>query len=179
MSASDAKPPRDQPALSAVAVVAVLLVLPVVALASHVGLLTVPAVLVAALLVGARHDSGHALAALLLVTLAWVASRPDALSPWSLVLAVLMLTTHCAVALRSSLPPGAPPDRLIVLRWLRRMGCVVAVTTAVYLAGIAVHRVHSGGSELVVVLALLVVAVLVLVLRDETVREETVGPRRP
>jgi hypothetical protein len=169
MSTREARPQRDQPVLTAVAVTATLLVFPVLLLAGDFHLVTVPGVVLAAGLVAAGRDSGHALAALLIVAVLWLVSSPDALTPWSLVLAVLMLTTHSAAALRSSLPPGAGIGPLAG-RWLRRGGLVVALTALVYLVGIAVHHLHRGDSEVVVVLALCLLGALVLLLRSETLQ---------
>jgi hypothetical protein len=171
MTVREAKPPRDQPVLSAIAVGATLLVLPVLLLAGDFRVVTLPGLLLALALVAAGRDTLHTLLALAMIAVLWVASRPDPLTPWSLVFATLMVTIHSAVALKSSLPPGAVPDRRIALRWLLRGAVVIALAAVVYLVGIAVHHQHRGKSEVVVVLALALLGALVLLLRDETVQD--------
>lgn len=170
MSAPEARPPRDQPLLSAAAVAATLLVLPLLAVAGNFHWLMVPGVGLAAALVAAGRDSLHALAALMLVALLWLVADPAPLSPWSLVLAVLMLTAHSAVALRSTVPPGATLDSAITLRWVWRGLAVIGLAVLVYLGGLAVHHLRRADSEVVVVVALVLLGGLVLLLRNETVQ---------
>lgn len=170
MTTSDELPPRDQPVLSAIAVAAMLLMLPVLLLAGDLRLLTIPGVLLAAALVAGGRDTLHALAALAVVSILWLTSHADTLTPWSVMAAALMLTTHGAVALRSSVPPGAAIEREIGVRWVRRGAGVLALTAVVYLVGVGVHQLRPGTSELVVVIALVLGGVLVLLLRSETVR---------
>lgn len=162
---------RDQPVLVLVAVTAVLLALPVVLLAGEVHLVAVPGVFLAAALIAAGRDSLHAGVALAIVVLLWLMARPNAVSPWSLVLALLMLTAHAAVALRSSVPPGAPLDRGVVLRWVGRGLAVTGITGLVYLVGLAVHQLNRGDNQLIVVAAPALLGGLILLLRHETVED--------
>lgn len=171
MSTGYVDPPRDHPVLVAVAVASIVLVLPVIALAGNIRGVTVPGIILAAVLVAAGRDSVGALAGLGLVVLLWVVSTPRTLTPWSVVLAVLMLTTHAAVALRSSAPPGARLGSTVLLRWLRRWAAVMGVTGLAYLLALALDKLHHGGSQVVVGLALGLLGVLVLLLRRETLRE--------
>jgi hypothetical protein len=171
MSPAEPRPQRDQPLLTGVAVTSTLLVLPVIVLAGDLSVLTVPGVLLAAGLMAAGRDNARPLAALLIVAGLWLLSGPDAVTPWSLVLATLMLTMHSAVALRSSVPPGAAIGFGVVRGWLQRGALVVAVTALVYLVGIAVNHLERGDSEVVVVLALGLLGGLVLLLRQETLHD--------
>jgi hypothetical protein len=160
----------DQPVLAGVATIATWLTLPVLLLAGDGSALsTAIAVLVAGLLVGARRDSRTALFGLLLIGLLWLTSNPDARAPWSLVLASLMLIAHAAAALRSTLPPGARLDASIVWRWVFRVAATLALTALTYLLVVAADYVEPTGSELMISLALVVLAALVLLLRRETV----------
>jgi hypothetical protein len=160
--------PRDQPLLVAIAVGATLLMLPVLWAAGGFHLWTLLGVLLAAWMVAAGRETRPALFAMLLVGLLWLTSDPDPRTPWSMALAALMLTIHSALALRSSLPPEADIGAAIWWRWLFRAGVTLGVTGVAYLAVVAGHAVRPIDSELVLVLALGVLAGLVLVLRRET-----------
>lgn len=170
MTTREVTPPRDQPVLTAIAIGSMALVLPVLLLAGDFRLVTVPGVLLATALVATGRDTLHALGALVIVSVLWLASHADHLTPWSLVVAALMLTAHSAVALRSCLPPSAAISREIGIHWVRRCAVVLAVTGLVYLLGISVHQLHRGDSQTLVVLALVLVGGLVLLLRRETIR---------
>jgi hypothetical protein len=158
--------------LTAIAVAATLLVLPVLAFAGHFSLVALPGIALAAALVAAGRDTAHPMAALLIVALLWLVSGPNEITPWSVGLATLMLIVHSAVALRSSLPPGAAVSSVLLRRWLARGVFVVAVTTLVYLVGVAVHDLDRGDNQVLMVLALALLGALVLLLRNETVHEE-------
>ena len=140
--------------LTLVGVTSVLLTIPVLLFAGSPPVLTIVGALVAAAFVGARRESLHAVAALGIIVVLWMTADPAATSPWSLVLAVLLLGTHSAVALRSSVPPGAPLDRVVVRRWARRGLAVCALTGLVYVVGLAVHHLHRGDNPAVVVATL-------------------------
>jgi hypothetical protein len=168
MTQQEVRPQRDQPVLTMIAVSATLLALPVILLAGEFRIVMLPGIVLAAALVAAGRDTAHALAGLLIVALLWLLSDPDPVTPWSVALAILMLTSHSAVALRSSLPPGAPIGSALARRWLGRGAVVGGLTVLVYLAGLAVHHLNRGDSEVVVVLALCLVGGLVLLLRSET-----------
>ncbi len=172
MSEREVRPQRDQPMLTAVAVAATLLALPVILLAGDFRIVILPGVAIAAALVAAGRDTAHALGGLLILALLWVVSSPDADTPWSVVMATLMLTIHSAAALRSSLPPGASIGTELARRWLLRGGLVAGLTVLVYAVGIAVHHLDQGDSEVIVVLALCLVGGLVLLLRSETLHEQ-------
>ncbi|MDP9318433.1 MAG: hypothetical protein M3O94_05035 [Actinomycetota bacterium] len=169
MSTVEVTPPRDQPVLSLLAVAATVLVFPVLVLAGDFRIVMVPGMLLAAGLVAAGRDSMHGLAALAIVAVLWVASGPDALTPWSPVLAVLMLTIHATLALRSALPPGAALGSMLLLRWFWRCVAVVGLTGFVYVVGLALHHLPRGDNEVVVVVALALLGGLVLLLRHEIV----------
>lgn len=168
MSSGYVDPPSDHPLLVAVAVTATLLVLPVLALAGSVRAVTVPAIILAAGLVVAGRDSVGALAGLGVVALLWVSSTPRTLGPWSLVLALLMLTTHAAIALRGTAPPGAVLGTTVLLRWIGRCSLVMGVTGLAYLLAQALDTLHHGGSRVVVAVALGLLGGVVLLLRRET-----------
>jgi len=176
MSTVEVTPPRDQPVLSLLAVAATALVFPVLVLAGDFRIVMVPGMLLAAGLVAAGRDSMHGLAALAIVAVLWVASGPDALTPWSPVLAVLMLTIHATLALRSTLPPGAALGSMLLLRWFWRCVAVVGLTGFVYVVGLALHHLHRGDNEVVAVVALALLGGLVLLLRHETVVGSGVRP---
>lgn len=168
MSSGYVDPPSDHPLLVGVAVAATGLVLPVIALAGDVRAVTVPGIILAAVLVGAGRDSAGALAGLGIVALLWVSSTPRTLTPWCLVLALLMLTTHAAVALRTTAPPGARFGSTVLLRWLGRCVAAMGVTGLAYLVAVALDELHRGGSQVVVAVALVLLGALVLLLRRET-----------
>jgi hypothetical protein len=169
MSRWKSGPPRDQPVLTAVAVAAVALCLPVLVLGGAFRAVMVPGVVLAAALMAAGRETLHALAGLAIVALLWVTADPAAMTPWNLVLAVLMTTGHAAAALRSSVFPGAWLDPVIVRRWLRRGLAVSGLTTVVYLIGLAMQHLDHNGGETVPFVALLLLAGLILVLRRETI----------
>ncbi len=172
MTTREPRPQRDQPVLTAIAVAAALLVLPLIAIAGDFGIFDLPGIALAAGLVAGGRDTTRPLAGLLVIALLWVGSGPSEITAWTLVLATLMLTIHCAVALRDSVPGGARIGRELAVRWLQRGGLVVAVTALVYLAGIAVHHLGRGDSEVVVALALCLLVGLILLLRNETVQDQ-------
>lgn len=171
MSSGYVEPPRDHPALLMVAVGATVLVLPLLAMAGDIRAVTVPGIIMAALLVAAGRDSMGALAALGIVTLLWVSSTPRDLTAWSLVLALLMMTIHAAVALRSTAPPGAALGSTVLLRWLGRFAVVMGVTGLAYVLALGLDHLHGGGNQIVVAAALAFLGGLVLLLRHETLGE--------
>jgi len=168
MRPSSAREPRDQPLLSLVAVIAVVLLLPLLIVAGSFHWVMVPGVLLAAALMSAGRDSLHALVGLAVVALLWLLAEPAPLSPWSLVLAVLMLTAHSAVALRSTVPPGAAPDRAIMARWAWRGLAVTGLGAFGYLLALVVHHLQRVDSEVVVAAVLVLLGTFVLLLRHET-----------
>jgi hypothetical protein len=170
VSQPELRPDRDQPGLALLAVAATVLVLPVLALAGDFRGADLPGIGLAAVLVAARRDTAHATVALLIVAVLWLHSSPAAVTPWTLVMAVLMLTMHSATALRSSIPPRALVGSIVARRWLRRGAIVTGITGLVYLVSVALHQLDRGSSEMVVVLTLCLVVALVLLLRNETLR---------
>ena len=171
MTGTDVRTPSDHPALVGVAVGSTVLTLPVMALAGQASLATVPGVLLAAVLVAFGRDAANALVSMGIVALLWAASAPPPLSPWSLVLALLLLTTHAAVALRSTAPPGAALDGVLLVRWFARCAVVSAITGAAFVVALALDHLHHGGSQVLVTGALVLLGGLVLLLRHETLRQ--------
>ena len=147
MSAGDPRRRGDELLLAVAATVATLLTIPLVLLAGTFEFWMIAAVVAAAAMVYARRDSSHGLAALGVVVLVWVAARPDALSPWTVALALLMFTTHAALALQTTAPPGADLGRAVRERWLRRCALVAALTGLVYLVALALRDLHRSGAE--------------------------------
>lgn len=162
----------DQRILSAIAVAAVLLMLPVVILAGHFQLVTIPLIVLAALLVAADRDSLYGMAAVGILALLWIAARPATLSPWTLVTALLLFTIHAALALRTTEPPGASLGPVTVRRWVVRCGVVAAVTAGVYGVSLVLHLAQPHNNDIVVVLALVLLGALILLLRHESVEIE-------
>jgi hypothetical protein len=170
VSQPELRPDRDQPGLALLAVAATVLVLPVLVLAGDFRGADLPGIVLAAALVAVRRDTAHATVALLIVAVLWLHSSPAAVTPWSVVMATLMLTMHSATALRSSIPPRALVGSTLARRWLRRGAVVTGLTMLVYLLSVALHQLNRGSSELVLVLTLCLVVGLVLLLRSETLR---------
>jgi len=168
MIVREVRPQPDQPRLAALAVAATILALPVLMFAGGFSLVSLAGVALAAGLVAAGRDSAHALGALLVLGFLWLNSGANPVTPWTLVMALLMLTIHASVGLRASLPPGAQLGRDLALRWLRRGALVLAITALVYLLGVAVHEVDRGAHDLIAVLAMVLLGGLVLLLRSET-----------
>jgi hypothetical protein len=179
MSVDSTRPTGDQLVLAVVAAAATLLVVPVIVVAGDFSLWMAPAAAIAAGFVFARHDSSHGLAALGIVALLWLAARPDALSPWTVVVALLMFTIHTCLALRSTAPPGATLGRVVVTRWLRRSALVAVLTLLVYVAAISLRNLHRSDAEVVLASALALLGGLILLLRQETLESERPGGHDP
>lgn len=154
--------------LAIIGAVAVVLVVPALLLASHVDWWVPPVDLVAALFVFGRRDSVHGLIALAAIALMWIASGAGVSTPWSLVVAFLMFVAHGTLALRTTIPPRARLDRLVVTRWLRRGAAVMALTAAVYLLVFALRDLGQADAEIVLAAALVILGALILLLRAET-----------
>ncbi|MDX6298014.1 MAG: hypothetical protein QOI51_1871 [Nocardioidaceae bacterium] len=179
---SDAiRPMGDELVLSVIATVATLLVIPVIVVAGSLNAWMVVVVVLAAAMVYSRRDSAHGLAALGAIALAWIAGRPDPLSPWSVVIALLMFTVHGALALQTTAPPGAGLGRAVVTRWLVRSAVVAGITVVVYVVAVSLDNLHRSDGEAVLAAALALLGGLVLLLRQETLggRRQGAGDRSP
>ena len=158
--------------LAGLAGVATVLVVPVVVVAGDFRAWMALALAIAAAMVATRQDSPHALAALGIIALVWIGARPDDLTPWSLVIALLMFTIHVALAFRTTAPPQATVDRTAVARWLGRCALVVALTGLVYLAALALRNLDRSDAEGVLAVAFALLSGLILVLRHETLGDQ-------
>jgi len=161
----------DERMLALASAVAIVLVLPVVLVAGHLALWMVAALGIAAALAYGRRDSWHGLVALAVVALVWIAAEPRTGSLWSLAVALLMFTTHACLALQASAPPGATLGQALQKRWLARSAVVAGATAIVYLAAVAARDLPRSDEETGLAVGLAVVAGLVLLLRQETLRD--------
>lgn len=162
--------------LAVLAAACLIAVLPVVAVSGGLHLWMAPVLLIAAGLVFARHDTGHGLAALTLVALVWVVSTPDPESAWSLVVALLMFAAHTCLALQATGPPTANLAPAVVRRWLLRSASVAVLTAGTYAVARVMGTLTTAEAEVVLPLALTLLAALVLLLRLEIVSEQPPPP---
>ena len=175
MSSDDPRPAGDDRRLSALAALATVLVIPVIVVAGHFSLWMAPAAVIAAYAAFTKRDTSHGLAVLGVVALMWMAARPGSLSPWTIVVALLMFTIHTALALQTTAPPGVNLGGAIGLCWLRRSAVVLALTVLVYVAADALQGLHRSDAEVFLAAAFALLGCLVLLLRRETL--EGVLPR--
>lgn len=139
--------------------------------AGHLQPWMVVVVVILALVVGARHGSAEGLVGELLVVFMWLVSRPDPVSAWTPVLALLLLVNHMSLALLESAPPGAPFGRDVVRRWLGQGAVVAAVTLAAFGGTALVRNLDVTGSVLIVAAGLFFFAVMILVLRSDALAD--------
>lgn len=160
----------ERPLLPVLSALPLVLVLPVVALTATAQGWMVVALLIAAASVYGAPDSTRGAFGIGLTAAVWVLAGPDSVSWGSLVVALLLLTSHSVLALRSTAPPTVEFGEDIVRRWLQRAGGVAAVTAGVWLAALGVDRLARTLTAAGVAVGLLLVGGLALLLRLETVR---------
>ncbi|MGI8701965.1 MAG: hypothetical protein ACR2JU_12310 [Nocardioidaceae bacterium] len=161
---------RERPWLPLLSAVPVLLVLPVAAVAGSVALWMGVAVFLAAGLAYREPDSGRGAFALGLAAAVWVFAGPEALSAWSLVVALLLLTSHAALALRATAAPATDFGGEVLRRWGLRSTAVAAVTAVGYVVAAAVGSLPRSSTGAAVAVGLVLLAGLVVLLRHETVK---------
>ena len=157
---------------------AVLLVLPVIAVAGDFAWWMVLVGVFGAATVYSRRDSGHGLVVLGAVAFMWLVAQPSASSAWNLAVAMLMFTVHITLALRTTAPPGAEMGREVARRWLLRAGLVSVLTTAVYVLVFALRNVRQANLEVVLAVSILALGGLVMLLRAETLDAAASSTRR-
>lgn len=161
---------RERPLLPLLSALPVLLVVPVALVAGSVGLWMVGAGVLAAVLVYRAPDSERGALALGLAATVWLFAGPETLSPWSLVVALLLLTSHSVLALRATAAPATDFGAEMLRRWLVRGTAVAAVTAVVYVAAVAVDSLPRSSTGVAVAAGLALLAGLVFLLRQETMR---------
>lgn len=144
-----------------VRVVTVVAPLGALAAARHAAESTLPGmmvVLVLALGVGAAivPDSAAGLLVVATVGYFWVTEVDDRAGVASLVGALCLIVFHSATALAALMPVGGSADRVLAIRWLRRVGFVALGTCAGWGVSAAMVRVRPATNELLVAGALMV-----------------------
>lgn len=177
MNAQPATGGGDERMLALASAVAIALVLPVVLVAGHLHVWMVAALAIGAALAYGRRDSWHGLVALAVVALVWIAAQPDPGSVWSLAVALLMFTTHACLAVQATAPPGADLGRALRKRWVARSAVVAGATVSMYVAAVAARHLPHSDAGTGMAVGLVLVAGLVLLLRQETLRGATARRR--
>jgi hypothetical protein len=118
-------------------------------------------------------DSHAALAVEVAVVWQWLAATDDATTPWVIPFAVLLLVFHSVIALMAVTPINAHVRGLILLRWLRRSGYVVAATVGVWAIVLVMDQRRARGSVALTLVGFVTLTVLIL-----TMRASSAMPRR-
>ena len=113
--------------------------------------------------VSALFPDGHAgLAVVALVGADWALAVDDPDTPWVMVTGVAVAAFHVALALATIAPIGARLAHATWQRWARRTAVVVALVPPTWIAVLVIGRLDLGTSQVLVGLALLVVAVVAM-----------------
>lgn len=116
-------------------------------------------VIVVLVLVAALFPDGHAgILVVVAVGVNWVLAVDDPTTQWVMVGAVAVAVFHSALALATVAPLGARLERATLWRWARRTALVVSSVPPVWLCVVLADRLDIGTSQLLVGVALLVVA---------------------
>ncbi len=115
-----------------------------------------------------RPDSHGALVVEVAVVWQWLAAHDDVTTPWVMPFAVLLFVFHSAVALMAVTPIAAHVDGLLLLRWLRRCGAVVAATVGVWTIVVVMEQRRAPGSAALTVAGFMTLTVLILVMRSRS-----------
>ena len=94
-----------------------------------------------------------------LVGVGWALAVDDPATPWAMAAAAAVAAFHSTLALATIAPIGARLDRATYRRWARRTAAVIALVPPTWLAVVVAERLEFGASQLLVGLALVVVAV--------------------
>lgn len=107
----------------------------------------------------ALFPDGHSgLAAVALVGVDWALAVDDPSTPWVMAVGAAVATFHSALALATIAPVGARLERATGRRWVRRTALVVALVPPTWIAVIVADRLELAANQLLVGLALLVIA---------------------
>jgi hypothetical protein len=127
---------------------------PSVAIALMVGLAVVAVIM---------PDSHAALTVEVAVVWQWLAATDDATTPWAIPFAVLLLVFHSVIALMAVTPIAAHVHGALLLRWLRRIGYVVAATIGVWAIVFVMDQRRAPGSVVLTVAGFVTLTALILV----------------
>lgn len=95
----------------------------------------------------------------------WALAVDDPTTPWAMAAGAAVAMFHSTLALVTVAPIGARLEHPTRRRWARRTSLVVALVVPTWLAVVVAERLELGASQLLVGLALLVVAVGAMWLR--------------
>ena len=95
----------------------------------------------------------------------WLVHVDRTTSPWLLGAAVAVTAFHTASALAAFAPPGATLDAAVRRRWLRQVGLILAVVTALWALTAGIDRVDAPPNGLAFVAGLTILGVGALLIR--------------
>ncbi len=122
-------------------------------------------------------DSHVGMLVVALIGIGWLVAVDDTTSPWSLVVALVLLVFHVSLAAASIAAPGAVWSQAMRRRWGRRTGVLGLACVAVWLLVAAVNRYDLAASSALVAAALVVAAVAGLWAKDATLSAEALDTR--
>lgn len=103
-------------------------------------------------------DWHSGLAVVVLVGVDWALVVDDSATPWTMAAGAALVAFHSTLALATIAPIGARLARATWRRWARRTAVVIAAVVPTWLAVVVAERLDIGSSQLLVGLALVVVA---------------------
>ncbi|TWE13424.1 hypothetical protein [Rudaeicoccus suwonensis] len=155
---------RDRRYCYLVAAAMVLAVCACAVVAGHAGGFAVFFTVLAVACVGVQQWGPGMAGALTLSAAAWFSAAPPSQTPWCVPAAVAMLVMFSAMTLAGYGPEAAPVPRDLLLRWVRRVAVVAAITVVAGLLAGAMGSAGMRGSVDLSAVGLLLVAGLVVVI---------------